>query len=351
MTPFCVYEHWRPDKQQCFYVGKGTPKRAHFLQRKENPRHLRIVEKLRRLGLRVEVKLIAVGLSEDAAFSLEIERIGFWRGAGVDLANLTNGGEGASGQIQSQETRAKISAALLGVARPSRRGVKLSDDHRAKISAGGIGRTLSIETRAKISASQKGKPRPELVGRKMSEAGIERLRNRIFTEEHRHKISEAKKGKPKSAEHRAKIGAALTGRKLSASQYQTLTLAADARRGVPRSEETKAKISAATKGRPGVKGRIPWCKGKHLSEETKKKMSAARLGKRRGPMSVVQKEKIRYSLLGRPNLALKGKPLSEAHRQKLVDAWERRKLKRAAGHDDKTRSRAAQEVSQSTGST
>jgi hypothetical protein len=79
---FCVYEHWRPDKGICFYVGKGKPKRVKRFERKENERHLRILEKLAKRGLRTEVKIIASGVSEDIAFALEKERIAYW-GSGL----------------------------------------------------------------------------------------------------------------------------------------------------------------------------------------------------------------------------------------------------------------------------
>ena len=40
---YCVYEHIRLDNNQCFYVGKGTIKRANSMIRNEH--HNRIVEK------------------------------------------------------------------------------------------------------------------------------------------------------------------------------------------------------------------------------------------------------------------------------------------------------------------
>lgn len=186
---FYVYEHWRPDKDVCFYVGKGRKKRVRALHRKENKHHTRISAKLARLGLCVEVRLVQGGLTEEEAFALEVSRIAFWRGAAVDLVNQTDGGEGASGVHRSDEFKAKVSAAQKGKPKPGRRGLLHSAEHRAKISAGLKGREVSAETRAKISAAQKGKPRPELVGRKLSADGLERLRKRVFSEEHRLKIS------------------------------------------------------------------------------------------------------------------------------------------------------------------
>jgi hypothetical protein len=200
---FCVYEHWRPDKNICFYVGKGTRKRAYSLTRKENPRYGRVVEKLLRSGLKVDVRIVGTDLTEEDAFKIEIDLIARHRTLGIELLNLTRGGEGSSGCTRSEEFRQKIREFQTGRPKPSMRGKKLSDDHKAKIAP--IGRPVSETTRAKISAAQKGKPRPELIGRKFSEETLERMRNRLFTDEHRKRISDAKKGKPKSPEHRAKL--------------------------------------------------------------------------------------------------------------------------------------------------
>lgn len=96
MKRFYVYEHWRLDRDECFYVGKGMKNRA-YKMRDRNAHHCAIVAKLSREGSGMEVRMVATGLTEDEAFALEVERIAFWREAGADLANLTNGGEGVSG--------------------------------------------------------------------------------------------------------------------------------------------------------------------------------------------------------------------------------------------------------------
>lgn len=93
---FYVYEHWRPDRDECFYVGKGNGGRA-YKMRDRNLHHRAIVKKLSDLGMMVEVRMVASGLAENDAFSIEQERIAFWRSAGIDLANKTIGGEGVSG--------------------------------------------------------------------------------------------------------------------------------------------------------------------------------------------------------------------------------------------------------------
>jgi len=94
---FYVYEHWRTDRDECFYVGKGKGKRAYNMSLR-NPHHKAVQNKVIREGFAIEVKIVASGLTEDAAFKLEMERIAFWRSAKIDLTNITNGGEGVSGK-------------------------------------------------------------------------------------------------------------------------------------------------------------------------------------------------------------------------------------------------------------
>lgn len=96
MNVYYVYEHWRTDKDECFYVGKGKRRRAYNMKWR-NKFHKAIQGKLYREGFAVEVKIVASGLTEQEAFALEIERIKFWRNSGADLANITNGGDGLSG--------------------------------------------------------------------------------------------------------------------------------------------------------------------------------------------------------------------------------------------------------------
>ena len=105
---YYVYEHWRLDKDECFYVGKGRGNRAYIFKGR-NKYHSAIVAKVRREGFAIEVRIVQSGLSEPDSFILEQKRIQFWREIGVDLANMTNGGEGISGFHHSVETRQKLS--------------------------------------------------------------------------------------------------------------------------------------------------------------------------------------------------------------------------------------------------
>jgi hypothetical protein len=180
---FYVYEHWRPDRDECFYVGKGMGGRANKM-RDRNLHHRAIAKKLSTMGMAVEVRMVATGLDEETAFEIEMERIAFWRAAGIDLANKTNGGDGVSGLKMSDAAKARMSAAkmgkkqdpeavakriapLIGRKQPrdaveasasKRRGKKLSDEHKAKLSAAHTGKVVSQEAREALSAANKGKP-------------------------------------------------------------------------------------------------------------------------------------------------------------------------------------------------
>ncbi len=130
------------------------------------------------------------------------------------------------GKVQSEETRAKNSAANKGRVPPNK-GVPMSEEEKAKrrgktpANKGKPGRALTAEQRAKQSAAQKGRVPPN-------------------------------KGKPMSEEQRAKCSATMKGRP-----------------GRVQSEEERAKRSASNKGR------VPPNKGKPMSEEQKKKLSEA----------------------------------------------------------------------------
>lgn len=172
---YYVYEHWRLDRDECFYVGKGRGGRA-YKMRDRNRFHTAIVQKLQREGYAVEVRIVAFGLSEDQAFALEKERIAFWRAAKADLANVTNGGDGVSGLKMSEEAKAKMRAAKLGKKQTPEqiekrisplRGRKQPEEAIRKLSATRIARNIrpSEATRLKMSESAKKRRQREKMER------------------------------------------------------------------------------------------------------------------------------------------------------------------------------------------
>jgi len=194
---FYVYEHWRPDTNQCFYVGKGQGRRAYALKKGRNRYHKAISSKLEQNGLSVEVRIIAEGLPELLAFAIEICRIAIWRGEGVPLANIANGGEGCTGLKLSPEQRRRIGELKRG--NKYRLGAKLSEETKRKIGEKHAGRTLSEEHKKKVAQSLSGEKNP-FFGKTHSKETRERVaeanKRRVWSDESRQKLSATHRAKP-----------------------------------------------------------------------------------------------------------------------------------------------------------
>lgn len=158
---YCVYEHWRPDVDLCFYVGAGKgPRATNMRPGARSERHLRIQATLADLGMCVEVRMVKGGLTREQAYALEAKRIALWRGMGVDLVNMTNGGGGAPGLQHSAESRARRSAAMKGNRRLA--DAPRTEEWRANISkalTGRRGAKQSEETKRKRAEALRGKKR------------------------------------------------------------------------------------------------------------------------------------------------------------------------------------------------
>lgn len=82
--------------------------------------------------------------------------------------NLTDGGEGSTGRLYSEETRKKMSEAKKG--NQFRKGKCHSEETKKKISETNKGKKMSEEARKKISDAGKGRHHSEEAKKKMSEA-------------------------------------------------------------------------------------------------------------------------------------------------------------------------------------
>lgn len=189
MTMFCAYVHARPttvDATGIFYVGKGRARRAQDLSHR-NPHHANVVAKYGAENIlfgKIECS------SEEVAFELEKGLIKCLRRMGVQLTNQTDGGEGVSGLVFSEESKAKISKAGLGR--------RFSEEHKAKIGDAGRGRTHSEESKVKISEARRGVPSPrkgvslsEAIRQKIRAANLGKRATPITIE----KLSKARKGR------------------------------------------------------------------------------------------------------------------------------------------------------------
>jgi hypothetical protein len=139
MLIYYVYAYVRKDGTP-YYVGKGKGKRAFEKHNVPVPSD------------RSKIIFFETNLTEIGAFALERFYIRWYgrkdNGTGI-LRNLTDGGEGRSGGIHSDETRQKM-----------------SDAHRGK-----PGRKWTDDQRQKKSEALRGKP-----GRKHSEESIRKMR-------------------------------------------------------------------------------------------------------------------------------------------------------------------------------
>lgn len=126
--------------------------------------------------------MVATGLSEIDALSLEKERIVFWKDK-TDLCNKTEGGLGISGHIMTADVRKKMSNSAKG-----KPGIKSM-----------LGRKHSEQTKFKMKQAKLGK-KPNNFGKK--------CKFRVLSEEHKAKLSAAKKGRILSLETRMKLSEA-----------------------------------------------------------------------------------------------------------------------------------------------
>lgn len=253
-----------------YYVGKGKKMRAYSKYHRVRPP----VDKSM-------IVFVVQNLSESTAHEEEKRLIALYgridNGTG-SLRNLTDGGEGQCGRIQSakeksnrsesmkawmkahplsKETREKIGYASRGrkfgphteewkAANSVRhtgntycKGRILSEEHKQKISEGNRGKTVSEETIARMCAAQKGHVPPC--------AGWNRGKH--ISDEVRRKLSESHIGKKQSPETIAKRAASLRGNKMPPRSEQWRAKQREAQVGRRLSTETRAKISLALKGK------------------------------------------------------------------------------------------------------
>jgi hypothetical protein len=228
-TKYYTYVLIDPTTDEVFYIGKGTRYRMteHLLEyrgRHSNPYVKNKIRRIISLGLTPRAEKIFEHQDEWPCHWLEVQAIAFY--GRVNLCNLTDGGEGASGAVRSEEARRKLSAAKSG------------EKHHF------FGKHLSLESKLKISKASKG--------RRLSGEWLTKTLERITSEAFRQQMSQKKKGIMKSEETKAKISAANIGKKHSEAtkaKLATYTGEKNSRFGVKLSEETKRKMSLAALAR------------------------------------------------------------------------------------------------------
>jgi uncharacterized protein (DUF433 family) len=155
-----IYGLHDPRTGELRYVGKTTQPlqkriQGHLYEAKSTHRHVsHWLMKLAAENLSPTISVIANAFSEEELNQLEIRHIALARNAGLNLTNLTDGGEGASGFIRTPETCAKLSAA--------NKGRRPSSETRAKISLSNKGNPLLQGPRPSLQASNHHQWRPDI---------------------------------------------------------------------------------------------------------------------------------------------------------------------------------------------
>jgi hypothetical protein len=191
MNNYYVYQYLREDGSP-YYIGKGKGNRA-YLNNRVTPKPTDLNR----------IIIVKDELTEDEAFKLESKLIVKYgrkdTGTGI-LRNLTNGGEGVSGRIDTVETISKRVSKNTGKKRTLEqkermRQAQLNRKHKTK--------EEKLKISAKISQSLKGKnldPKSETHKKNLSKSLLGKYKGVPKSEETKQKMR-----KPKSEKHRKAI--------------------------------------------------------------------------------------------------------------------------------------------------
>jgi hypothetical protein len=235
-----IYALIDPRDSAVRYVGKADSPVSRLVSHtcdKSSTRKARWLRSLSRQGLAARLLLLECA-PVDSWQSCEREWIAWYRASGADLTNLTDGGEGLVGA--SPETRAKISANQKAAMNDpihrakvftSARSVRISaalsgrpksPAHVAKLPQNQPGRTLTAEHRAAISAGLR------VAGWRHTPETKAKLR--AFNVGNRRGFgNKSRTGQHRSAEERAKVSAALSGKPFTESHRKAIKKGALAR--------------------------------------------------------------------------------------------------------------------------
>lgn len=190
MNDHCVYAHLKPTGE-VFYVGKATISNGRTTYFKRNVYYNRVVEKYGP----PTVQILASSLTEQEAFNFEKLMIKKLREEGVELTNMTAGGDGLSSESWTTEMKQKQSSTISGL---------MTEDYRKQISETNTKVMSRPGMREKISSTTRlGMLNPE-VQEKMRLARL----GRTLTESHKISLAKAQQ-KRRERERLARILGAL----------------------------------------------------------------------------------------------------------------------------------------------
>jgi hypothetical protein len=188
---FYAYIYRDPTRQnEPFYVGKGKGSRAKYhLRRSDRHPLVQRIQHIKSLGKSPSIEVIQA-LDEDHSLFLEVCLIDVLGRKNLDkgpLLNLTDGGEGRSGTITSEETKAKLKLTQHLRGMNGRKHSQESKDLIASKVLGTVKGPRPNEVKAKISATKSEHPfvfSEELKLRMKGKRGPQRNPQKIGTCEH-----------------------------------------------------------------------------------------------------------------------------------------------------------------------
>lgn len=259
----CVYVHITPNNK--LYIGMTTSIRPSYRWGKDGSGYVTqrlFWRAIQKYGWNNIQHLVLIeGLSKEVACECEKYLIAKYQSNNPKFGyNLAIGGEVNSGYHHSEEQKQRQSKTVQKQFREGRK-------------AHNYGKPMSEEQKKAISNTLKGrKQTPEQIEKRRIA-----LKGHKVSEETRQKLHDANVGKIVSAETRAKLSAVKTGVPTGRSYWK----------GKHFSDEHKEKIR---QGNLGIK----------RTDEFKKRVSEGCKGKKKGPMSEEQKQKISEALIGKP---------------------------------------------------
>jgi hypothetical protein len=212
-----VYKHIRKDTNEVFYIGIGSDTLGKYTRAFDKNSRNRYWNFLTKKTDYI-VEIVEDNLTWDVACKCEIELIKKYGRKDLSegtLVNMTDGGDGTTGQIISDTHKQSISNKLKGIPLSSVVREKMSNAHKGKI--------ISKEQRLKLSNYFKNKPLSDahklnisksvsgskngFFGKKHSEESKEKMKNtrNPLSNEHKRKLSEVGIGKKHSEETKQKM--------------------------------------------------------------------------------------------------------------------------------------------------